>query len=127
MIGVVIALVASRRTDTAFPAGSPEGKVAEFLRLVENSDLDDAYRLTDIPGMSREKFEENFRYGSQTSRRITLVRSETEGATATVVVDSSEFVSDSPLGENSYTQRLTYRLRRNDGNWLIVGLANLGY
>ncbi|MEJ7654372.1 MAG: hypothetical protein WKH64_14125 [Chloroflexia bacterium] len=97
MIGVVIALVASRRTDTAFPAGSPDGKVAEFLRLVENSDLDDAYRLTDIPGMSREKFEERFRYGSQTSRRITLVRSETEGATATVVVDSWSLSRQPPV------------------------------
>ena len=76
LIGVVIAVAASRQPETTYPPGTPEATVADFVRLIEAGKLDEAYALTDIEGLTRERFDEQFdpAFTGDSSRRVTLVR-----------------------------------------------------
>ncbi len=120
VVGVVVAIATTRQPAASYQPGSPEATVAEFVRLIEDGELDEAYELTAIPGLSRERFQEQFNYRSETSRRVTLVRSDVEGEEATVVVDITTFSSGDTLGGSDYSYRETYRLRRESGRWLIT-------
>ncbi len=120
VVGVVVAIGTSRQPAASYPPGSPEATVAEFVRLIEDGEVDEPYELISVPGLSRERFRQQFSYGSEASRRVTLVRSDIEGDEATVVVDITTFSSGGTLGVSDYSYRETYRLHRESGRWLIT-------
>lgn len=121
LVGVVVSIAASRQPESTYPPGSPEATIAEFVRLIEDGQLEEAYELTSIPGLTQEEFVERFSYQGDASSRVTLVRSDVDGDTATVVVDVSTFSPDGPLDSSDYTYRETYQLRREAGRWVITG------
>jgi hypothetical protein len=128
LVGVVIAVAASRQSETTYPPGTPEATIADFIRLVEGGKLDEAYVLTDIAGLTRERFNEQFdpAFTGDSSRRVTLVRTNVNGSTATVVVAISTFSDSDSLDVSEYTNRQTYRLRLENGRWLITGPSYFG-
>lgn len=128
LVGVVIAVAASRQPETTYPPGSPEATVADFVRLIEAGKLDEAYALTDIAGLTRERFDEQFdpAIRGDSSRRVTLIRTNVDGDAATVVGAISTLSDPDSLDVSEYTNRQTYRLRRENGRWLITGPSYLG-
>ena len=128
LIGVVIAVAASRQPETTYAPGTPEATIANFVRLIEAGKLDEAYALTDIKGLTRERFDEQFdpAFTGDSSRRVTLVRTNVSGNNATVVVAISTFSDSDSLDVSEYTNRQTYRLKRENGRWLITGPSYFG-
>ena len=119
--GIVFALVAVRQPETTFPAGSPEAAVATYLRLLQNGQIDDAYAMTALPSpsLTRAYFHEQFDRWSQTPHRVTLLRSNTTGNQASVVVDISTFSPDI-FGGGDRSSQQTFMLVRQDGAWRIT-------
>lgn len=127
LVGVVVAIAASRQRPAEYPEGSPEATVAMFVRLLEDGELDRAYELTAIPKLSRDRFVEQFDPEDRPPRRVTLVRSSVDRDRAAVVVDVSTFTADgAPLDTSDQTYRQTFRLRREGGGWVITGPEYLG-
>lgn len=125
LIGVVFALVASRRPETTFPPDSPEGTVATYLRLLQDGQVDEAYALTaleDARPMTLEDFHRQFDRWSQTPHRVTLLRSNAASERASVTVEISTFSSAPGLFETAdRTSQQTFTLVRREGTWLITG------
>lgn len=117
--GVAVTLVVSRGPETTYPPDSPEGTVAGFLRLLEDGELDQAYALVSMQ-TDREQFRQQFGGWTERSHRVTLVRSSTDGDSATVVVDISTF-SGGAFGASDRTSRHTFTLERRNGAWRITG------
>ncbi len=117
--GIVVALLTARQPETAYPPDSPEGTVASFLRLLQDGQVDQAYALGAL-NLDREEFQQRFADWNQRSHRVTLVRSNTSGDTATVTVDLATF-SAGPFGAEDQTRRETFTLERKDGTWRITG------
>jgi hypothetical protein len=128
LLGVVITVAASRQPETTNPSGTPEATVANFVRLIEAGKLDEAYALTDIEGLTPERFDEQFdpAFTGDSSRRVTVVRTNVKGNNATVVVAISTFSDSDSLDVSEYTYRQTYRLKRENGQWLITGPSYAG-
>ena len=117
--GVVVALVAVRQPETAYPAHSPQGTVATYLRLLQNGKVDTAYALVAMD-MDRERFHEQFDTWSQTPHRVTLLQASTSGSDASVTVEIAAF-SAGPFGASDRTSRQTFTLVRQGGAWRITG------
>ena len=117
--GVVVALVAVRQPETAYPAHSPQGTVATYLRLLQDGKVDTAYALVAMD-MDRERFHEQFDTWSQTPHRVTLLQAGTSGSDASVTVEIAAF-SAGPFGASDRTSRQTFTLVRQGGAWRITG------
>ena len=117
--GVVVALVAVRQPETAYPAHSPQGTVATYLRLLQDDKVDTAYALVAMD-MDRERFHEQFATWSQTPHRVTLLQAGTSGPDASVTVEIAAF-SAGPFGASDRTSRQTFTLVRQGGAWRITG------
>jgi hypothetical protein len=117
--GVVVALVAVRQPETAYPAHSPQGTVATYLRLLQKGRVDTAYALVAMD-MDRERFHEQFDTWSQTPHRVTLLQAGTSGSDASVTVEIAAF-SAGPFGASDRTSRQTFTLVRQGGAWRITG------
>ena len=117
--GVVVALVAVRQPETAYPAHSPQGTVATYLRLLQDGKVDTAYALVAMD-MDRERFHEQFDTWSQTPHRVTLLQAGTSGPDASVTVEIAAF-SAGPFGASDRTSRQTFTLVRQGGAWRITG------
>jgi hypothetical protein len=124
--GVVVALVAVRQPETAYPAHSPQATVATYLRLLQNGKVDAAYALvaTRRAGerfhMDRESFHAEFDTWSQTPHRVTLLKAGTSGPDASVTVEIATF-SAGAFGATDQTCRQTFTLVRQGGAWRITG------
>ena len=117
--GVVVALVAVRQPETAYPAHSPQGTVATYLRLLQDGKVDTAYALVAMD-MDRERFHEQFDTWSQTPHRVTLLQAGTSGPDASVTVEIAAF-SAGAFGASDRTSRQTFTLVRQGGAWRITG------
>ena len=117
--GVVVALVAVRQPETAYPAHSPQRTVATYLRLLQDGRVDTAYALVAM-NMDRERFHEQFDTWSQTPHRVTLLQAGTSGPDASVTVEIAAF-SAGPFGASDQTHRQTFTLVRQGGAWRITG------
>ena len=117
--GVVVALVAVRQPETAYPAHSPQGTVATYLRLLQDGKVDTAYALVDMD-IDRERFHEQFDTWGQTPHRVTLLQADTNGPDASVTVEIATF-SAGPFGASDRTSRQTFTLVRQGGAWRITG------
>ncbi len=128
LAGVVVAIAASRQPEATYSPGTPEAAIADFVRLIEAGKVDEAYALTAIPGLSRERFREQVdpAYRSESSRRVTLIRSEVKAETATVDVAITTLSHTDALDVSEDTTRQTYRLKRVNGKWLITGPTYFG-
>ncbi len=129
VVGVLVTVLAVRQPETTYRAGSPEAAVATYLRLLQEGRVDQAYALISPPDfsnygntMDRSAFHQEFDHWSQTSRRVTLVTTVVDGASASVTVDITQF-SGSPLGAADQTNRQTITLVRKTGRWLVTGPA----
>jgi hypothetical protein len=126
--GVVVALVAVRQPETAYPAHSPQATVATFLRLLQNGQVDTAYPLVrwkpirsgQCCQMDREQFHQQFDTWSQTPHRVTLIQAGTSGPDASVTVEIATF-SAGAFGASDQTCRQTFTLVRQGGAWRITG------
>lgn len=124
--GVIVAVVASNQKAASYAPNSPEGTVQRYLTYLQNGEVDKAYDIGDLQygptgeRMSRADFHQQFDSWSQTSHRVTLVRSMRSGNEATVTVDISSF-SAGPLGSSNQTQRTTFTLVRQGKGWRITG------
>ena len=117
--GVVVALVAVRQPETAYPAHSPQGTVATYLRLLQDGKVDTAYALVAMD-IDRERFHEQFDTWSQTPHRVTLLQAGTSGPDASVTVEIAAF-SAGAFGASDRTSRQTFTLVRQGGAWRITG------
>ena len=117
--GVVVALVAVRQPETAYPAHSPQGTVATYLRLLQDGKVDTAYALVDMD-IDRERFHEQFDSWSQRPHRVTLLQAATSGSDASVTVEIAAF-SAGAFGASDRTSRQTFTLVRQGGAWRITG------
>ena len=117
--GVVVALVAVRQPETAYPAHSPQGTVANYLRLLQDGRVDTAYALVAMD-VDRERFHEQFDSWGQTPHRVTLLQADTSGPEARVTVEIATF-SAGPFGASDRTSRQTFTLVRQGGAWRITG------
>jgi hypothetical protein len=124
--GVVVALIAVRQPETAYPAHSPQATVATYLRLLQNGQVDTAYPLVAFSRRrgawrwDREQFHQQFEYWGQTPHRVTLLQTGTSGSDATVTVEIAVFSADA-FGASDQTCRQTFRLVRQGGAWRITG------
>jgi hypothetical protein len=125
--GVVVALVAVRQPETAYPAHSPQATVATYLRLLQNGQVDTAYPLVAFSRrseqcchMDREQFHQQFDTWSQTPHRVTLLKAGTSGPDASVTVEIATF-SAGAFGASDQTCRQTFTLVRQGGAWRITG------
>ena len=117
--GVVVALVAVRQPEMAYPAHSPQGTVATYLRLLQDGKVDTAYALVAMD-VDRERFHEQFDTWSQTPHRVTLLQADTNGPDASVTVEIAAF-SAGAFGASDRTSRQTFTLVRQGGAWRITG------
>jgi hypothetical protein len=128
MAGLVVALIAVRQPESAFPSGTPEAAVADYLRLLQNGDLDGAFALTSMQIGSRaldsQTFHNQNSRWSEAPHRVTLVSSKTNGNQATVAVDVATFEPD-VLGGSDRTSRQTFALARRDDGWRITTPTSL--
>ena len=117
--GVVVALVAVRQPETAYPAHSPQGTVATYLRLLQDGKVDVAYALVAMD-MARQQFHQQFDTWGQTPHRVTLLQAGTSGSDASVTVEIAAF-SPGAFGPSDRTSRQTFTLVRQGGAWRITG------
>lgn len=130
LAGLTLALLTSRRPEASFPPDSPEGTVATYLRLLQDGRLDEAYALTafESPGgpgypdgpLTATQFQQRFDRWSQSPHRVTLLRANTTGERASVIVEISTFSPDA-FGGSDNTSQQTFTLARRDGVWRITG------
>ncbi len=128
LLGIVVAIVASRQPEATFPNGSPEAAVAAYVRLLQDGQVDDAYAKTAFAApagspdksMTRERFQQEFAQWGQRPHRVTLIRSSVNGDQANVVVEIATFTT-SLMGASDQTQQQTFTLTRQGAAWLITG------
>jgi len=122
---VASVIVAALESEEPFEAGTPEAAVQDFLRAVEEDELETAYGL--LSAELREEcsaeqvFSVSFGYRHQFDQnRITLEQTSEVGGSTLVTVRVASFQRDGPFGgsENSFLQR--YALRRMDDQWQFV-------
>jgi hypothetical protein len=124
--GIVSAAVLSRQHVASYPAGSPAWTVQRYLSYLQQGQVDQAYDMSNIQDgpfgepMTRAQFHQQFDNWSQTSHRVTLVRSSRHDDQASVDVAISSF-SAGPFGSSSGTQRTTFTLERHGKHWVITG------
>ena len=129
IVGVVLAFIGLRRPTAAYPLHSPQRAVQTYLDRLQSGKVDQAYRMTvltpDYPAdTSLAGFHRQWDSWSQTSHRITLVRSNQSGGLASVTVDVAAFTpTDLPSSEQ--TSRVTFTLERLHGTWYITGPSDL--
>ncbi|GAC1520404.1 MAG: hypothetical protein NVS2B16_27460 [Chloroflexota bacterium] len=131
LLGIVVALTIGRRSEVRYPAHSPEGTVATYLRLLQDGNLDQAYKLTHMsfdPGiggpMSRAQFQQALGRWNERTHRVTLVRARHSGREASITVEISAFSSD-VFGASDQTSRQTFTLVLLKGDWRITGPSYL--
>lgn len=128
-VGIVVALAAARQPAARYPATSPQGTVATYLRLLQDGQVDRAYTLVsmDAPSpmqqpMTLSLFHQQFDNWDQTARRVTLIHTDTSADTASVTVEIAAF-SAGAFGASDQTGRQTFTLARLHGMWRITGPA----
>lgn len=122
--GVLVAVIASRSSETVYPAGTPQHAVATYLRLLQTGNVDRAYGMTAFRSHdpSRAEFHQIWDGWSSSSHRVVLVRMRESGGTAAVTVDATSFAAD-PFGSEDQTNRVTFTLVQRGRSWLITGPA----
>ena len=112
--------------------------VADYLRLLQNGQVDEAYALTafepaPIPApygppylapTTREGFHQAFDAWSQTPHQVVLLRSSVTGDRASVTVEVATFSPD-VLGGGDRRSQQTFTLVRQNGAWRITGPSYL--
>lgn len=137
--GVVVAVIASRQPAASYPADSPQGTVATYLRLLQDGQVDEAYAVTSFepaqypgpyPGsypllapMSRDQFHQAFDGWSQVPHQVVLLRSSTAADRASVTVEIASFRPDLLGGD--LRSHVTFTLVRTAGTWRITGPSYL--
>jgi len=138
LAGVAVAVIVSRQPAATFPPDSPQAAVADYLRLLQNGQVDEAYALTafepaPIPApygppylapTTREGFHQAFDAWSQTPHQVVLLRSSVTGDRASVTVEIATFSPD-VLGGGDRRSQQTFTLIRQDGAWRITGPSYL--
>ncbi|HEX6509278.1 MAG TPA: hypothetical protein VF221_16750 [Chloroflexota bacterium] len=117
--GIATAVVVSRGGPAVKPAGTPTGTIQRYMALLQNGEVDRAYAMTSR-WEDRRIFHDEFDSWSQSSHRVTLVRSTVDGSNAAVTVDISSF-SGGPFGAAEDTNRVTFPLMRHGKRWLVTG------
>ena len=128
IVGIIVAVAGGRQPEARYPAGSPQGRVATYLRLLQDGQVDKAYALTALdgdgssmePAITLQRFHLQYDQWSQRSHRVILVRSSVAGGSASVTVDISAF-SGGAFGASDTTNRQTFTLIRHAGAWRITG------
>jgi hypothetical protein len=125
LAGLVLALFALRRPAATYPAHSPQRAVQRYLALLQAGNVDRAYAMTRFPpstafGTPQSNFHQQWDNWSDSSHRVTLVRANRSGHTASVTVDVTGF-SASEFGPTEYTNRMTFTLVRANSMWRITG------
>ncbi|MBV9121706.1 MAG: hypothetical protein JOZ39_13430 [Chloroflexi bacterium] len=125
--GLVVGILAVRQPEATFPQGTPEATVAQYLRLRQSGNVEEAYALTSMQFANRPMDLAAFRsqnsHWGQTAHRVTMASSKTTGDQATVAVDVATFEPDF-LGGDS-TARETFNLVRQSGSWRITSPTGL--
>lgn len=126
IVGIVVAIIASRRPAATFPPDSAPGTVARYLRLLQDGKVDQAYGMTDISlgpetfPETRSDFHQQFDSWGQTSHRVTLLRTHVAGTSASVTVQIAAF-NGNVLGGSDQTSEQTFTLMRRGKTWRITG------
>jgi hypothetical protein len=125
LVGVVVAIVAGRRQETVYPAGSPQQAVATYVRFLQNGQVDEAYAMTSLSDpmegiLQADRFHQIYDNWGQQSHRVTLVHAHVTRNTASITVEISTFHADE-FGGSDATTRQTFTLVRRHGVWRITG------
>jgi hypothetical protein len=128
VLGLIVAVIALRRPQATYPAGSPQRAVQHYLSLLQAGKVEMAYRMTDFPMSSNgnditdAQFHEQWDNWGQTSHTVNLVRTVTSGNRSAVTVDDSPSSTGFLSGSNSGV-RFTFTLLHGRHGWLITGPA----
>lgn len=124
--GIVVAVAAARQPAASYPANSPQGTVATYLRLLQSGQVDRAYTLVSWdassmqPAMSLQDFHQQYDNWARTAHRVTLMHTDTNGDTASVTVEIAAF-SAGAFGASDQSNIQTFTLLRLNGKWRITG------
>jgi len=122
---VASVIVAVLEREEPFEAGTAEAAVQDFLRAVEDDELDTVYGF--LSAQLREEcsveqmFASPFRYRTQFDQnRITLEQTNEGGGATFVTIRISSFEGSGPFGssESSYLEQ--YALKRAEDRWQFV-------
>ncbi|MCL0028780.1 hypothetical protein M1N23_01370 [Dehalococcoidia bacterium] len=127
---LVILLVASVtvtlvENEVNFDPGTVEATVQDFLRAVEEQELETVYGMFSAELKQEcsagQLFGQQVRYGDQLGwHRITLNHSSEVESTTFVSFRVSYFQGDSPFGSSDYSFVQRHALRQTEGEWEFV-------
>jgi len=124
VLGLIVAVIASRQPEASFPADSPQATVAAYLRYLQSGKVDDAFALTkfdnDGPPLTASRFHQQMDRWNQTPHRVTLLKTDVQGDRATVVVEVASFSPDA-FASTDHSSRQSFTLIWRDGAWVITG------
>lgn len=115
VLAIVTGVLVSNREQPQLDLSTPEGTVQAFVLAVADGDDEAAIKMLD-PKLGCKAPLANFSRPTRAS--VTVVSSKTNGATATVILDITEY-GDGIL--NSWSHRETFQLRSTGTGWLISG------
>ena len=118
LLAVVAGIVSATRHAPSFEPGTPEAVVQAYLAAVIDADAETAVaQLSADSPCTVDDLDRAFRTQDV---RVVLRDSRIDGDTAQVRVDVI-MSTGGPLDTSEYSERVTFRLTRAGGAWLITG------
>jgi hypothetical protein len=127
VLGLIVAVIALRRPQATYPAGSPQRAVQRYLSLLQAGKVEAAYDMTDFALSSNgdvtdSEFHQEWDNWGQTSHTVNLVRTVTSGDSSAVTVEGTPASTGLFAGSTS-GYRVTFTLLHGRRGWLITGPA----
>jgi hypothetical protein len=118
-----VAVGTNRRSETEFPADSPEGTVQRYVRAVEEGDANALRALLSPAAQQRCELQDirnALRFSDERDLRVTLRDTRTSGDRAEVRVRVSETTGGAgPFDSGSFDHEETFDLVRFSGQWFV--------
>ena len=121
VLAVVAAVLAANRPGFTVDPASPEATVQAFIRAAVDGRSREAAALL-APGSDCDATHVARQVPTGPTPRVALVRTKTDGDTATVEVRIVHSDASGPLDSTEYTEQFTYQLVRSAGAWRLTGV-----
>lgn len=123
ILAVLTVSLAGGRQAIDYPEENPVGVVQRYLLALEEGRLEAARVYLGKEAEDILKPGAPFRVSPEGVRRIVLVSETIEAKTAVVVVEISTAYQPSGIEYSSYSNRVTFELRLEEGSWKIYSPA----
>jgi hypothetical protein len=123
VIAVVLVLALPEKTAPLQPEDTPQGTVQRYILALDNQDYLVAYGYLLPPPDTKETYDQwrgmLVKPGETPSHRITLGKTDINGAEATVEIVIDVFRTAGPFDNPVNTNRITFFLKNTGGVWKI--------